>query len=49
MATWCHPPGTLGPIRAPQFVKMSCRFDYQPDMCKDYKAREHDQCASSSS
>ena len=29
--------GTLGPIRAPQFVKNTARFDYQPDLCKDYK------------
>ncbi|CAN0346770.1 unnamed protein product, partial [Phaeothamnion confervicola] len=29
--------GTQGPIRAPQFLRASCRFDYQPDICKDYK------------
>ena len=29
--------GTQGPIRAPTFVRSSCRFDYQPDVCKDYK------------
>ena len=29
--------GTRGPIRAPQFVRNTCRFDYQPDVCKDYK------------
>ena len=29
--------GTKGPIRAPQFVRNTCRFDYQPDICKDYK------------
>lgn len=29
--------GTKGPIRAPQFVRNTCRFDYQPDVCKDYK------------
>jgi hypothetical protein len=28
---------TQGPIRAPSFVRSSCRFDYQPDICKDYK------------
>ena len=29
--------GTKGPIRAPSFVRNTCRFDYQPDVCKDYK------------
>mmetsp|Transcript_1160 Transcript_1160/g.1208 ORF Transcript_1160/g.1208 Transcript_1160/m.1208 type:complete len:347 (+) Transcript_1160:373-1413(+) len=29
--------GTHGPIRAPTFVRSSARFDYQPDICKDYK------------
>ncbi|KAJ1457352.1 hypothetical protein M885DRAFT_563037 [Pelagophyceae sp. CCMP2097] len=29
--------GTKGPIRAPQFARATCRFDYQPDVCKDYK------------
>jgi len=29
--------GTQGPIRAPSFVRSSARFDYQPDICKDYK------------
>jgi RING finger protein 113A len=29
--------GTKGPIRAPQWARASCRFDYQPDVCKDYK------------
>ena len=29
--------GTQGPIRAPQFFRATCRFDYQPDICKDYK------------
>eukprot|EP01041_Mallomonas_annulata_P001106 gene1106-2152_t len=29
--------GTHGPIRAPTFVRNSARFDYQPDICKDYK------------
>lgn len=29
--------GTQGPIRAPSFVRSTCRFDYQPDVCKDYK------------
>ena len=28
---------TQGPIRAPSFVRSSARFDYQPDICKDYK------------
>lgn len=26
-----------GPIKAPTFVRTTCRFDYQPDICKDYK------------
>lgn len=25
------------PIRAPTNVRVTCRFDYQPDICKDYK------------
>jgi RING finger protein 113A len=29
--------GTLGPIRAPKHLRMTNRFDYQPDICKDYK------------
>jgi RING finger protein 113A len=29
--------GTQGPIRAPAFVRSTARFDYQPDICKDYK------------
>ena len=29
--------GTQGPIRAPTFVRTSARFDYQPDICKDFK------------
>lgn len=29
--------GTHGPIRAPAFVRSSTRFDYAPDVCKDYK------------
>ena len=29
--------GTQGPIRAPTFVRTTSRFDYQPDICKDYK------------
>eukprot|EP00937_MAST-01D_sp_MAST-1D-sp2_P002869 g2869.t1 len=29
--------GTQGPIRAPKFFRAICRFDYQPDVCKDYK------------
>ena len=28
---------TQGPIRAPTFLRATCRFDYQPDICKDYK------------
>jgi len=26
-----------GPIKAPSFVRTTCQFDYQPDICKDYK------------
>ena len=26
-----------GPIKASTFVRTTCRFDYQPDICKDYK------------
>ena len=26
-----------GPLKAPSFVRTTCRFDYQPDICKDYK------------
>lgn len=26
-----------GPIRAPSFLRATCRFDYAPDICKDYK------------
>ena len=29
--------GTQGPLRAPTFLRASSRFDYQPDVCKDYK------------
>lgn len=29
--------GTVAPLRAPAFLRASCRFDYQPDICKDYK------------
>merc|ERR1712224_761708 len=25
------------PIRAPTNIRTTCRFDYQPDICKDYK------------
>jgi RING finger protein 113A len=27
----------IGPIKAPSNVRITCRFDYQPDLCKDYK------------
>ena len=27
----------LGPIRAPAHLRVSVRWDYQPDICKDYK------------
>ena len=29
--------GSHGPLRANMYVKVSARFDYQPDVCKDYK------------
>lgn len=29
--------GTQGPVRAPTFMRSSTRFDYAPDICKDYK------------
>jgi RING finger protein 113A len=29
--------GTHGPLRASSNVRMTVRFDYQPDICKDYK------------
>lgn len=29
--------GTHGPLRAPTFLRATARFDYQPDICKDYK------------
>ena len=29
--------GTHGPLRAPTFLRATSRFDYQPDVCKDYK------------
>ena len=28
---------TQGPLRAPSFLRATCRFDYAPDICKDYK------------
>ncbi len=28
---------TFGPARAPTFLRATSRFDYQPDICKDYK------------
>ena len=27
----------IGPQRAPDNVKITCHFDYQPDLCKDWK------------
>ncbi len=29
--------GQFGPARAPSFLRTTSRFDYQPDICKDYK------------
>ena len=27
----------FGPVKAPTFLRVTSRFDYQPDICKDYK------------
>ena len=29
--------GSLGPMRAPTNLRVNCRFDYAPGICKDYK------------
>ncbi len=29
--------GAHGPLRGSAFIRTSARFDYQPDVCKDYK------------
>lgn len=29
--------GSLGPLRAPTNIRITCRFDYAPGICKDYK------------
>jgi RING finger protein 113A len=29
--------GSHGPLRASAHIRVSARFDYQPDICKDYK------------
>lgn len=29
--------GSYGPVKAPSFLRATSRFDYQPDVCKDYK------------
>ncbi len=29
--------GSLGPMRAPSNIRVTCRFDYAPGICKDYK------------
>ena len=29
--------GSHGPLRASMYARVSTRFDYQPDICKDYK------------
>ena len=29
--------GAHGPLRGSTYIRMSARFDYQPDICKDYK------------
>ena len=28
--------GTLGPVRAPTFIRNTTRVDYNPELCKDY-------------
>lgn len=28
---------SAGPLKAPVFIRQATRFDYQPDLCKDYK------------
>lgn len=28
--------GSLGPIRAPKHIRVTCRFDYNPSLCKDW-------------
>ena len=30
--------GAHGPLRASAHIRVSARFDYQPDICKDYKS-----------
>mmetsp|Transcript_7871 Transcript_7871/g.20486 ORF Transcript_7871/g.20486 Transcript_7871/m.20486 type:complete len:303 (-) Transcript_7871:580-1488(-) len=32
-----HKRAGIGPAKAPTNVRVTCRFDYQPDICKDYK------------
>ncbi|KAH8065266.1 hypothetical protein JL720_12871 [Aureococcus anophagefferens] len=32
--------GTKGPIRAPSFVRNTCRFDYQPDLEAEYQRQK---------
>ncbi|XWS09193.1 hypothetical protein CRYUN_Cryun40dG0064800 [Craigia yunnanensis] len=34
--------GSHGPLRASAHIRVSARFDYQPDICKDYKETEKD-------
>jgi hypothetical protein len=31
------PKGRYGPQQASSNIRVTCRFDYQPDICKDYK------------
>ena len=28
--------GSLGPLRAPSNIRVTCRFDFDPSRCKDY-------------
>lgn len=38
VARWvCLSHRKYGPIRAPAYLRSTVRWDYQPDICKDYK------------
>lgn len=43
LCSWAEPsaepsfPFRKGPIRAPEHLRATVRWDYQPDICKDYK------------
>ena len=34
---FCSTCRRYGPIRAPAYLRSTVRWDYQPDICKDYK------------